>query len=362
MSSFMRKISKVLFSIKELSDCFEEVSICGFKFKRYNSVKAVRSLRNFLIPDRFVCTMWQTKEVADREDLMRYFEFVSSSPHAWHSYFRPFWLIYVACLIEAGEVQKARIALDTYIAYKGLTGIETCKLVARFAQENGISNEAIEKTIYIHDELSKSHEKEVFYESLKDKTIALVGNAPSEVGKAKGAEIDSHDIVVRFNNYEIKGYENDYGSKTDIWTRAVGSGGIIDRKEKYKLNIWRTDFDHDTVRQEILDILYRQFKNGENVYNFDAECHYSLIKASGIGMATSGLLFIWEYYRKFGNFDNIDFYGFSFCQDEPVVHLTHYFDASDDEELKYCARFHHMNKETEFLRELISNNSKKNRA
>ena len=32
-----------------------------------------------------------------------------------------------------------------------------------------------------------------------------------------GREIDKFDIVVRFNNYPISGYEEHIGKKTDIW-------------------------------------------------------------------------------------------------------------------------------------------------
>lgn len=47
--------------------------------------------------------------------------------------------------------------------------------------------------------------------------IAIVGNGPGEIGRAKGAEIDSNDFVFRFNNYKIVGFEVDYGTKTTHW-------------------------------------------------------------------------------------------------------------------------------------------------
>lgn len=46
------------------------------------------------------------------------------------------------------------------------------------------------------------------------KSIAVVGNGPCELGQCRGYEIDEHDYVIRFNNYKIDGYQEDYGSKT----------------------------------------------------------------------------------------------------------------------------------------------------
>ena len=48
------------------------------------------------------------------------------------------------------------------------------------------------------------------------KTVAIVGNAPSLEGSGHGKWIDSHDIVVRFNDGRVVGFEEDVGHRTDI--------------------------------------------------------------------------------------------------------------------------------------------------
>jgi len=53
---------------------------------------------------------------------------------------------------------------------------------------------------------------------LMGKTIAVVGNARTLVNKGK--EIDSHDVVIRFNDFKITGYEERVGTKTNIWCHA----------------------------------------------------------------------------------------------------------------------------------------------
>ena len=62
---------------------------------------------------------------------------------------------------------------------------------------------------------------EELVEYLKDKKVALVGPAPYLIGKGRGTEIDSHDVVVRIQP-EIFSPE-DYGSRTDIVQSCMNS-------------------------------------------------------------------------------------------------------------------------------------------
>ncbi|MEE4016073.1 hypothetical protein V1T76_28720 [Roseibium sp. FZY0029] len=50
--------------------------------------------------------------------------------------------------------------------------------------------------------------------------FALVANGPSLVGTGKGAEIDTHEVVVRYNNFLFgESSFQDRGKKTDVWFR-----------------------------------------------------------------------------------------------------------------------------------------------
>jgi hypothetical protein len=48
------------------------------------------------------------------------------------------------------------------------------------------------------------------------RSVVFVGNAPSLNDENLGGWIDSHDVVVRFNECPLAGYENDVGTRTDI--------------------------------------------------------------------------------------------------------------------------------------------------
>lgn len=49
-----------------------------------------------------------------------------------------------------------------------------------------------------------------------DGSIAVVGSSGQLLGTGKGAEIDSHRVVVRVNGAPTRGFEHDVGSRTDL--------------------------------------------------------------------------------------------------------------------------------------------------
>jgi len=51
----------------------------------------------------------------------------------------------------------------------------------------------------------------------RDKTIIIIGNASSLIGKGKGRIIESYDIIVRLNKGWPK-YPEDLGIRTDAWS------------------------------------------------------------------------------------------------------------------------------------------------
>lgn len=59
-------------------------------------------------------------------------------------------------------------------------------------------------------------------------TVCLVGNGPSLLGLGLGGVIDSFDEVVRFNQFEVEGFEADTGRRTTLWhAYAAHSSGTL---------------------------------------------------------------------------------------------------------------------------------------
>jgi hypothetical protein len=68
--------------------------------------------------------------------------------------------------------------------------------------------------------LSKLDERISLDIAVKYKTVAVVGNSQSLFDSCYGSDIDSHDIVIRFNKAApllISNVENSHGSKFDLW-------------------------------------------------------------------------------------------------------------------------------------------------
>jgi hypothetical protein len=53
-------------------------------------------------------------------------------------------------------------------------------------------------------------------------TCILVGNGTSVLDSELGAEIDTFGTVIRFNRFEVQGFEKHVGSKTDVWFTGLG--------------------------------------------------------------------------------------------------------------------------------------------
>ena len=113
---------------------------------------------------------------------------------------------------------KAWELLEIYIKKAGTDNIPHWLAVADLAWKHGITNSRIEKAHLVYEEIRKNEDKEYLKNYLQNKSIAIVGNGPQELGKNSGKEIDSHDVVVRFNLFSLDDkYKKDYGTKTNIW-------------------------------------------------------------------------------------------------------------------------------------------------
>lgn len=65
-------------------------------------------------------------------------------------------------------------------------------------------------------------DKQFINNYFKNKRVALFGSAPSCLNN-KGDHINKYDIIVRVNNYKIKGFEKQVGNRTDVHYSFYGS-------------------------------------------------------------------------------------------------------------------------------------------
>lgn len=77
--------------------------------------------------------------------------------------------------------------------------------------------------------------------------IVLVGNARSLLERPDlGAKIDAFSVVVRFNNYVTRGFENCVGSRCDWWARNE-TDEVLPRSEYYQKIILRLQGEDEAI-------------------------------------------------------------------------------------------------------------------
>ena len=60
--------------------------------------------------------------------------------------------------------------------------------------------------------------------------ITIIGNGSSALGKGLGGDLDKMSLIVRLNKFELKGFEKDLGSSTDL--HILNSQALIPYAEK----------------------------------------------------------------------------------------------------------------------------------
>jgi lipopolysaccharide biosynthesis glycosyltransferase len=76
--------------------------------------------------------------------------------------------------------------------------------------------------LFVNKEITDNIDKDFSNKIKHIKNVLIIGNSPSLLEKEYGKLIDNYDYVVRLNDYEVKGYESNVGTKTDCWFTGGG--------------------------------------------------------------------------------------------------------------------------------------------
>ena len=289
------------------------------------------------------------------------FEVLERFPNIWGIIDNKFWLIYISILCENNKFDKATTLLIDYYNKFGYLDIHRFLFVSKLAKSLSIENDNINKSILIADKLDNSIKNNVFENLIRGKTVAVVGNGPQEIGKGKGKEIDSHDIVIRFNNFNLSGFEDDYGSKTDIWASGVNVDSYYNNISRNYSTLYCIEaYLYRTILSDfILSNLYFAYKY-KNIYCFNIDMHRIAKNVTDIDYLTTGglLLFYIYFIKKDSNekFNVSNTYGFSFLDNSLSYSNYHYYKDNIPEEdiISSLNNWHSMNKEIIFLRKLFN--------
>lgn len=284
--------------------------------------------------------------------VLEYLSFYEKSFWCWDNLDNRLWLIYICCLLEKGERDHAIFIMHRYVSKFNERDIERFLPASNLAYELGIRNKKIHKAYTVFQSLEKRDVKAKLAELIDGKTVAVVGNGPFELDTNHGKEIDSHDIVIRFNNYPTIGYNKDYGAKTDVWVRG-GSLSVKDRPkiDQYQMIIWEPDYWHIAVQYNHLDLLYRDVKRAEDkIVYLRNKPQWNIFEKTRNANPTTGFFILWLLKEIRGSFQDIDIYGMSFPYENTSAH-GHYYD-----QLSEMGSVHTMYAEESYLRKLFYEN------
>lgn len=258
-------------------------------------------------------------------------------------------LICISSYLEENDYLRSKYLLDKYIAKFGLADIENYLIVADFAHSIGISNPMISKSSKLYKTFDKSSRSNEAVEYIKNKSVAIVGNSPSLIGKNLGQEIDSHDVVIRFNHFKLGEYLTDTGSKTDVWFRTMH---VPHRPELQNCKVLLSeDYLHDRVLTRAIDALIAV---SDNIISLGWQYLKALRKDSKIINPSSGMKMIYYLYKHKSILSKLSIYGFTFNAGQelkPENFRNQYF--SEDNEYKPNSLTHNYNAESRFINQLM---------
>ena len=157
-----------------------------------------------------------------------------------------------------------------------------------------------------------------------DLTIAIVGNSSCERGKGKGALIDAHDHVVRFNYFEVGiEHEVDYGAKFTIHGRGPGSSDELAKRSLVAARTVVCTYDFLYVPRNwcrLLDLWRQGARIACFPVGFHRQLQQELHAEPSLGLAFCALAASLR-----GGLDRNSCYGFSFVdQVDPEVDARYF--------------------------------------
>ncbi len=277
---------------------------------------------------------------AETEEIMKSLRQLYLNDAVWKKESNEIWLIYISLLLEHNLAEEAKDVLLRYIHKYSTKDIAKSALVSELAFRLGYRNRAITATQTVWKILKNNTAKEEFLEYIKGKSIAVVGNAGTEIGTGNGEEIDAHDIVIRFNNYPMEGYERDYGTKTDVWIR-VGNNEVEPRNiRSYRFVILEPDLPRTLLRFDVVDLWVRYLECfPQKIFYMDKEFNTRMREETGMYCPSSGCKMIYFLYQALGSLEHVHLYGFSLLSEQKdyghyydnLCQLEHYHPITDEE-------------------------------
>lgn len=163
-------------------------------------------------------------------------------------------------------------------------------------------------------------------------SIAVVGNSPALLERAEGTEIDAHQMVIRFNNFEIQPAQRAFtGSRTTVWFRSWAYEWLW-RRDGIALDLAVLPGIGGFYRQANgQDALIDHALRGQDCAFIPYRVYHDLRKSHGVMAPSLGLLCLSWLSQILGGLEAVDIYGFRLI-DQPQFKTRQYFSNAKAQE------------------------------
>ena len=176
-------------------------------------------------------------------------------------------------------------------------------------------------------------------------SVVLIGNGSSVLNQRLGKVIDTFDLVVRFNHYNLNGFEEWVGTKTDFWFTTAIKNIHIPSSEDLEFSrtywhSWHWRPEDDIKYPTFLELYPKTIKTTRNLISEMQE----ITGQTEYGTYSTGAIAVHILVKEFGL---VHLYGFDWWDG---LKQNHYGDSLPQGPL------HQPDKEYEFLKVLADAN------
>ena len=234
-----------------------------------------------------------------------------------------FYFTYASLLARIGMFQRMRKVLQNAPSKKSL---ENYLFLSSTVSPSGNGDENITKSAKLCSRLIENEKTFSRLVGEADGKVAIVGNGPQELGKGSGPEIDSANLVVRFNTFSTKyPHSQDYGTKTDVWVRMIPHPYVRYQAEPEGLSqVMITGANRLHRFYSNWEWIYKQIDVLPNLGFTPSRPFIELTKQLG-NIPTSGLLLAYMTYKEIGPLPEGTVFGSSFVEgynEKAVYHAS----------------------------------------
>ena len=233
-------------------------------------------------------------------------------------------LMWICFLMLRGEHEKAREVLLEKKKIIPNKDIASWLPAAYMAYENNIRSDEI----YISAEVFKrfNNQRKIiseFENYLENKSIAIVGNGPHEIGTGHGEEIDNHDVIIRFNHFVINdSFKKDYGCKFNV----ISNDSLFEFRQDYLESdyiIFPTSIYFHYLPIKVIDNIYKN--PGIKIINHDMKIRKIFQDEFNYHRPSTGIRMVY-YLNNILRIKKMDIYGISINE----VKNDHYYEEIKD--------------------------------